>query len=240
MDWAQFAAEAQGLLCANVLGAAKWKPSMWAKLSKLYEFVPAGSPAAASRQVRMAGGVGLGSNSSSSDPPPVYTMRTSADAVSETASRGIHRLLNGVKERIQELLGPTEKIQPELFRASVDLRLPRAFRELAICEGKNFQKAFELHFGTGEPTITDKGIVSWCHIGLWQPWDRTKAYTKAKAVERLAEFYDAGLGISIMEPIVRKLVVASKVMRTRLSRPSPSISWWRQSRWPWRRWRCSS
>jgi hypothetical protein len=146
-------------------------------------------------------------------------MRTSADAVSETASRGIHRLLNGVKERIQEVLGPTEKIQPELFRASVDLRLPRAFRELAVCEGKNFQKVFELHFGTGEPTITDKGLVSWCHIGLWQAWDRTKAFTMAvfadcdqlaKAVERLAEFYDAGLGISVMEPIVRKLVVALK------------------------------
>jgi hypothetical protein len=146
-------------------------------------------------------------------------MRTSADAVSETASRGIHRLLDGVKERIQEVLGPTEKIQPELFRASVDLRLPRAFRELAVCECKNFQKAFELHFGTGEPTITDKGIVSWCHIGLWQAWDRTKAYTMvvfadcdqlAKAVERMAEFYDAGLGITIVEPIVRKLVVALK------------------------------
>jgi hypothetical protein len=55
LDWAQFGAEAQGLLCANVLGAAKWKPSMWAKLSKFYEFVPAGSTAAASRQVRSAG-----------------------------------------------------------------------------------------------------------------------------------------------------------------------------------------
>jgi hypothetical protein len=111
----------------------------------------------------------------------------------------ISRMLGGNKERIQSVLGPTSKFQQDAFRSTVGLKLPILLREMAICTGKNFQKAFEMHFGAGEPEITDKGVASWCHIGLWQPWSPDKPFTMqvftscdqlAKALDTWAEVLD--------------------------------------------------
>jgi len=117
-----------------------------------------------------------------------------------------------VADKIRSVLGPIAKFQGDTWRAAVLIKLPRAFRDFAVCEGKNFQKAFEFNLSVNEPTISKEGLVFHCYIGLWQPWADKNPYTMtvfsdcdglARAVETMAEFYDCGLGVTVMGTIVK-------------------------------------
>ena len=215
---ADFPDETAGFLCANAAGAARWSSKLWGRLSPYIAFTPAGL------QLRAPGGPPVATLGAGSGGPPdpasmVVSMRTDQGEASSAATMAISRMLGGNKERIQSVLGPTSKFQQDAFRSTVGLKWPILLREMAICTGKNFQKAFEMHFGAGEPEITDKGVASWCHIGMWQPWSPDKPFTMqvftscdqlARALEIMAEFYDRGLGIVLFAPIIHNLVVELK------------------------------
>ena len=125
---------------------------------------------------------------------------------------GLSRIFDGNKEKLQEFLGVTLKMQAKYWRAMADQRLHRVGRDWAIYLEGNMEKSFEFTFGLPEPVFSDKGVASHCHIGLFQPWGRAntmRVFTScdqlATAVDTMAEYYNRTLNVTMFTTFVQKL-----------------------------------
>ena len=204
-----------GLFGSNTAAISQWSPDMHGKLSAFFPLVPAGLP-----PKRTGGGLpfatattgGSSSSSGGGDPPSEILMVTGTERDKALNIMGLARIFDGNKEKLQEFLGVTLKMQAKYWRAMADQRLHRVGRDWAIYLEGNMEKSFEFTFGLPEPVFSDKGVASHCHIGLFQPWGRAntmRVFTScdqlATAVDTMAEYYNRTLNVTMFTTFVQKL-----------------------------------